>query len=682
MEISDEYQDIGNTGGGVAISNMPIPHHGHTSESPMSHQEEDLSDPDLQDEESGEELPQQPLQGNNHSSQEVGSIPVSTPTPIAHLNNLMNSHHPHFLAKLKMENDLETLSNQKGLEALQAVCGNGNFSLPFSFPMPPAFLPPHHHSQNSHSLPGGGGSGDGGGGGGGGNAMTSSASSHSSESSQSSARNGIETTRERESSNHSQNNSQGNSHQQQTSWSFEEQFKQNNNCTMLSPEHYSGSITKLQTGDNQLRMLYEINNDPSRKEFLDDLFSFMQKRGTPINRLPIMAKSVLDLYELYNLVIARGGLVDVINKKLWQEIIKGLHLPSSITSAAFTLRTQYMKYLYPYECDRRHLSTPAELQAAIDGNRREGRRSSYGAYGGAGETLVQRNPHTPNSLALHPQMSPLSLVTAVTGQHHGPQSLVNGSGVHTPLSHPHHPQHPQGTMGQPNAVPGLVPPELEARMFEYIKHLNKELMNKELKNASSGDQMMMHRQGSASPPTSTSPRDGGFSALEMSRLTMWNLYNNNSIYPGVGHHPPYSPQQAHSPAPPASSPEPQREALDLGLRSSPLSSSPQRQSPPSSSGSIQVKNEQDLIARAAVAASKRLRLEDEVPEEKETLLSNPRTNITISNRGDGRNGDNSLVVSIELNGTMYQGVLFAQSASKDLTTPTSNSAKTPRTIVS
>ena len=62
--------------------------------------------------------------------------------------------------------------------------------------------------------------------------------------------------------------------------------------------------------------------------------------GTPINRLPIMAKQVLDMYELYNLVVARGGLVEVINKKLWQEIIKGLKLPSSITSAAFTLRTQ------------------------------------------------------------------------------------------------------------------------------------------------------------------------------------------------------------------------------------------------------------------------------------------------------------------------------------------------------
>ena len=37
-----------------------------------------------------------------------------------------------------------------------------------------------------------------------------------------------------------------------------------------------------------------------------------------------MAKQVLDLYELYNLVVGRGGLVEVINKKQWQEIIKGL----------------------------------------------------------------------------------------------------------------------------------------------------------------------------------------------------------------------------------------------------------------------------------------------------------------------------------------------------------------------
>lgn len=53
-----------------------------------------------------------------------------------------------------------------------------------------------------------------------------------------------------------------------------------------------------------------------------------------------MAKQVLDLYMLYMLVTEKGGLVEVINKKLWREITKGLNLPTSITSAAFTLRTQ------------------------------------------------------------------------------------------------------------------------------------------------------------------------------------------------------------------------------------------------------------------------------------------------------------------------------------------------------
>eukprot|EP00061_Rhincodon_typus_P008335 g30857.t1 len=62
--------------------------------------------------------------------------------------------------------------------------------------------------------------------------------------------------------------------------------------------------------------------------------------GTPVNRIPIMAKQVLDLYSLYKLVTEKGGLVEVINKKIWREITKGLNLPTSITSAAFTLRTQ------------------------------------------------------------------------------------------------------------------------------------------------------------------------------------------------------------------------------------------------------------------------------------------------------------------------------------------------------
>lgn len=165
--------------------------------------------------------------------------------------------------------------------------------------------------------------------------------------------------------------------------------------------HLGGQDHGEWTYEEQFRQLYELDRDPKRKEFLDDLFSFMQKRGTPVNRIPIMAKQVLDLYMLYRLVTEKGGLVEVINKKLWREITKGLNLPTSITSAAFTLRTQYMKYLYPYECDKRALSNPNELQAAIDSNRREGRRQSFGSslftYSPNGTPTMLSSPKLPSA---------------------------------------------------------------------------------------------------------------------------------------------------------------------------------------------------------------------------------------------------------------------------------------------
>ncbi|KAG7456572.1 hypothetical protein MATL_G00237220 [Megalops atlanticus] len=161
------------------------------------------------------------------------------------------------------------------------------------------------------------------------------------------------------------------------------------------------------TYEEQFRQLYELDADPQRKEFLDDLFNFMQRRGTPVNRIPIMAKQVLDLYMLYQLVTEKGGLVEVINKKLWREITKGLNLPTSITSAAFTLRTQYMKYLYPYECDKRGLSNPDELQAAIDSNRREGRRQGFGS------SLFTYSPNGTPTMLSSPKLSAPSLGMAM-----------------------------------------------------------------------------------------------------------------------------------------------------------------------------------------------------------------------------------------------------------------------------
>ena len=129
-----------------------------------------------------------------------------------------------------------------------------------------------------------------------------------------------------------------------------------------------------------------------------------------------------------------------------------------------------MKYLYPYECATKNLSTPDELQTAIEGNRREGRsKTNYAAYGAPpssvppaslpssgviGDTshflpsTVPDSRTTVNSIGhnVHNQISSISLVTAAlqhqavaaaaaNGTSHPlAQNFINGSVAHSPIN--------------------------------------------------------------------------------------------------------------------------------------------------------------------------------------------------------------------------------------------------------
>ena len=74
-----------------------------------------------------------------------------------------------------------------------------------------------------------------------------------------------------------------------------------------------------------------------------------------------------------------------------------------------------MKYLYAFECERKRLSSPGELQAAIDGNRREGKRSSY----------TNSQYHYSPSPTAAPRSAPLSVHAAMG--HNGIGSSPNAS---------------------------------------------------------------------------------------------------------------------------------------------------------------------------------------------------------------------------------------------------------------
>ena len=74
---------------------------------------------------------------------------------------------------------------------------------------------------------------------------------------------------------------------------------------------------------------------------------------------------------------------------------------SQVPSCPLAPARRYMKYLYPYECEKRGLSNPNELQAALDSNRREGRRQSFGgslfAYSPGGAHSMLSSPKLPVS---------------------------------------------------------------------------------------------------------------------------------------------------------------------------------------------------------------------------------------------------------------------------------------------
>lgn len=146
-----------------------------------------------------------------------------------------------------------------------------------------------------------------------------------------------------------------------------------------------------------------------------------------------------------------------------------------------------MKYLYPYECEKKNLSTPTELQAAIDGNRREGRRSSYGQFDSQMQGQLQMvsefisieikrhctwscinfniAPSKQRSPGGMQQMSPLSLVTHNANASNPNQRLMDVPSLGHMANH--------------------MPMANEYRMLEYLKllHNNTKEMRRKYTNA-------------------------------------------------------------------------------------------------------------------------------------------------------------------------------------------------------
>ncbi|CAG5866948.1 unnamed protein product [Menidia menidia] len=94
----------------------------------------------------------------------------------------------------------------------------------------------------------------------------------------------------------------------------------------------------------------EEEADPEERDhFLQQLYKFMEDRGTPINKPPVLGYKDLNLFKLFRLVYHLGGCHKIESGTVWKQVYIDLGIPVLNSAASYNVKTAYRKYLYGFE---------------------------------------------------------------------------------------------------------------------------------------------------------------------------------------------------------------------------------------------------------------------------------------------------------------------------------------------
>ncbi|XP_054832534.1 AT-rich interactive domain-containing protein 4B isoform X1 [Eublepharis macularius] len=102
--------------------------------------------------------------------------------------------------------------------------------------------------------------------------------------------------------------------------------------------------------DNSSEEEEEIEPFPEEREnFLQQLYKFMEDRGTPINKRPVLGYRNLNLFKLFRLVHKLGGFDNIESGAVWKQVYQDLGIPVLNSAAGYNVKCAYKKYLYGFE---------------------------------------------------------------------------------------------------------------------------------------------------------------------------------------------------------------------------------------------------------------------------------------------------------------------------------------------
>nr|XP_006631332.1 PREDICTED: AT-rich interactive domain-containing protein 1A [Lepisosteus oculatus] len=137
------------------------------------------------------------------------------------------------------------------------------------------------------------------------------------------------------------------------------------------PETKSKKSSSSTTTNEKITKLYELGPEPERKMWVDRYLAFTEEKAMGMNNLPAVGRKPLDLFRLYVSVKEIGGLTQVNKNKKWRELATNLNVGTS-SSAASSLKKQYIQCLYAFECKiERGEDPPPDIFSAAEAKKNQ-----------------------------------------------------------------------------------------------------------------------------------------------------------------------------------------------------------------------------------------------------------------------------------------------------------------------
>ncbi|XP_062339761.1 AT-rich interaction domain 6 [Osmerus eperlanus] len=223
--------------------------------------------------------------------------------------------------------------------------------------------------------------------------------------------------------------------------------------------------------ETEEEMTVDPEEEMREETFLKDLYQFMMKRDSPIERIPHLGFKQIDLFLMYKTVAKMGGYPEVTSQQLWKQVYSTLGGNPRSTSAATCTRRHYEKLILPYEC---HVKGKDYMEVVPP---RPNKRFYYNSQRQSADEecprVKMKTNHTP-LLQTYPMDSTVRVMPVSYHQFYPPGHLTLPSYV--PLMPPKVsrsvPQTaPQAPLPSPPPPPPLGPTERVPQPLEHLRYL-------------------------------------------------------------------------------------------------------------------------------------------------------------------------------------------------------------------